>query len=182
MRTKITLKAVAQMPPNSILWDNVIHGFNARRQFSETVTYSIIYRTKEQHQRWHKLGHHGVFTPEQARQQARKILLAVAMGDDPSEQRQQIRNAMSVSQLCDDYSNDMQSGRINSKKISTIKSDISRIEQHIKPKLGKFKVATITQDHVEEFMQSLTPGSAKRIMGLVGAILKQSCHRYRDAI
>jgi Arm DNA-binding domain/Phage integrase, N-terminal SAM-like domain len=182
VRTKITLKAVAAMQPNSILWDNVIHGFNARKQRSETITYSIIYRTKERHQRWHKIGHHGVFTPELARQQARKILLAVAMGDDPSEQRHQMRNAMSISQLCDDYANDMQSGRINGKKQSTIKSDMSRIKQHIKPKLGKFKVATISSDEIEEFMNSLTPGAAKRIMGLVGAMFTYAIKRKRDLL
>lgn len=177
MRTKITLKSVGQMPQNSILWDSVIHGFNARKQRSETITYSIIYRTEDQIQRWHKIGRHGVFTPELARQQARKILLAVAMGDDPSEQRQQMRNAMSISQLCDDYANDMQSGRINGKKLSTIKSDMSRIKQHIKPKLGKFKVATISSNEIEEFMNSLTPGAAKRIMGLVGAMFTYAIKR-----
>ena len=103
--------------------------------------------------------------------------MAVAMGDDPSEQRQQMRNAMSISQLCDDYANDMQSGRINGKKLSTIKSDMSRIKQHIKPKLGKFKVATISSNEIEEFMNSLTPGAAKRIMGLVGAMFTYAIKR-----
>jgi Arm DNA-binding domain len=120
MRTKITLRAVAKMPPNCILWDGVIAGFNCRRQFSETRTYSIIYRTKDQVQRWHKIGHHGVFTPELARKQARHILLAVATGQDPSDERHQLRDAMSFCQLCDDYSNDMQSGKINGKKASSL--------------------------------------------------------------
>jgi hypothetical protein len=35
MRTKIGLKAIAAMPPNSIIWDTEVRGFNARRQFSE---------------------------------------------------------------------------------------------------------------------------------------------------
>ena len=35
---KIGLKAIAAMPPNSILWDVDVHGFNARRQFSDVVT------------------------------------------------------------------------------------------------------------------------------------------------
>jgi Arm DNA-binding domain len=116
VRTKITLKAVAQMPQNSIIWDSVIHGFNCRKQRSETATYSIIYRTKDQIKRWHKIGHHGVFTPELARQQARKILLSVALGDDPSGVRYDIRNSITIEQLCDDYVSDMQSGKINGKK------------------------------------------------------------------
>ena len=47
MRTKIGLKAIAAMPPNSILWDTEVRGLNARRQFSEVVTYSVVYRTLE---------------------------------------------------------------------------------------------------------------------------------------
>jgi integrase len=155
----------------------VIAGFNCRRQFSETRTYSIIYRTNDQVQRWHKIGHHGVFTPELARKQARHILLAVATGQDPADERHQLRDAMSFSQLCDDYSNDMQSWKINGKKISTIRTDLSRIEHHIKPQLGKFKVSTITQEQMEEFMNSLSAGSAKRIMGLTGSIFSWAVKR-----
>ena len=47
MRVKIGLKAIAAMPPNSILWDTEIGGLNVRRQFSDVVTYSIVYRTLE---------------------------------------------------------------------------------------------------------------------------------------
>jgi Phage integrase central domain/Arm DNA-binding domain len=170
MGTKIGTKAVEIMPPNSILWDSQIKGLCARRQFSDVITYSVVFRTHEGLQRWFKLGRHPILTPHLARQEAIKILRSVVLGDDPSAHRQALRNAMTVAQLCDDYRADMESGRINGKKASTIKSDHSRIERHIKPKLGKFKVATITSDQIDEFMHSLTPGSAKRIMGSLGGI------------
>ncbi len=76
MRAKIGLKAIAAMPPNSILWDTEVRGFNARRQFSEVVTYNIIYRTLEGTQRWQRIGRHGVWTPDLARKQARSVLIA----------------------------------------------------------------------------------------------------------
>jgi site-specific recombinase XerD len=177
MRTKITLRTVAQMPSNSVLWDNTIHGFNARKQRSETVTFSVFYRTKDQVQRWHKIGHHGVFTPEQARREAARILRAVAVGEDPSAERHALRNSMSISQLCDDYVADMQSGKVNGKKASTIRSDMSRVKQHLKPKLGKFKVATISPDQIEDFMNSLSMGSAKRVMDLLGVIFSYAIKR-----
>jgi hypothetical protein len=68
-------------------------------------------------------------------------------------------------ELCDEYQQ-----RANGKKVSTLKSDASRIATHIKPKLGKMKVASITSENVETFMHSLSPGSAKRVTGLLGAI------------
>jgi hypothetical protein len=64
MRTKIGLKAIAAMPRNSIIWDTEIPGLNVRRQFSEVVTYSIVYRTLDGTQRWQRIGRHGVWTPD----------------------------------------------------------------------------------------------------------------------
>ena len=46
--------------------DGSVKGFCARRQFSNVITY----RTKEGQQRWFKFGHHGVWTPSQAREGA----------------------------------------------------------------------------------------------------------------
>src|ERR1700733_444128 len=154
MRTKISLRPIGAMPPNSIIWDTEIRGFNARRQFSEVVTYSIVYRTLDGVQRWQKIGRRGVWTPDLARKQARSVLMARDLGKDPSAERMALRSAPSVSELCDLYLTDMDAGGINVKKASTIKSDKSRIKWHIRPKLGKLKVASVTSEVVENFMHS----------------------------
>ena len=111
-----------------------------------------------------------LLTPQEARKQAIRILQGVALGKDPSAERQALRSAPTVSELCDDYAKDMQSGKVNGKKQSTIKSDLIRINTHIRPKLGKLKVISVTKEQVEEFMHGLSPGSAKRIVGLLSAI------------
>ena len=98
MATKIGLRDVAALPPNSILWDSQVRGFCVRRQHSETITYSVIYRNKDNIQKWLKLGRYPILTPALARQEAIKVLRSVALGEDPSEQRQQLRNSMSVGQ------------------------------------------------------------------------------------
>jgi integrase len=121
-------------------------------------------------QRWQRIGRHGVWTPDLARKQARSVLMARDLGKDPSADRMALRSAPTVAELCDSYIADMDAGRINGKKLSTVKSDKSRIATHIRPKLGKLKVASVTREHVETFMHSLSPGSAKRVTGLLGAI------------
>jgi Arm DNA-binding domain len=113
---KITIKSVAQLAPSQILWDDGIRGFAARRQFSSVVTYSIFFGTQDGIQRFYKIGRHGVFTPETARREAQRVLMSVALGQDPSADRHTRRNSTSLSELCDDYLADMISGRIPNKR------------------------------------------------------------------
>ena len=176
-KAKIGNKNVAVMQPHTILWDTKIHGFCARRQFSNVVTYSVVFRTYDGIARWMKIGRHGVFSPDQARQEAARVLREVALGNDPAGARMALRSAPMMEELCDEYVSDMQSGRVNGKKLSTIKTDISRIATHIKPALGKRKVAGITQEDVEHFMHGLNPGSARRVTGLLGAIFSYAIKR-----
>jgi hypothetical protein len=82
-----------------------------------------------------------------------------------------------VAQLCDEYQR-----RDNGKKPGTIRSDNSRIKLHIKPKLGKLRVASITSEQVEDFMHSLRPGSAGRCIGLLGAMFNHAVKRKLVAV
>jgi integrase len=173
-RVKIGLRELAAQPSGPfVLWDSgdgSVKGFVARRQFSDVVTYSVIYRTRDGQQRWFKLGHHGVWTPSQAREKARQIRFAADNGKDPALERHELRSGASVSELCDEYVANMESHKLNGKAPSTKKADRSRVEKHIKPKLGKIRVAAITPLQIEQFMNGCTPGSAKRLMQLLGAI------------
>ena len=72
---------------------------------------------------------------------------------------------------------DMKSGKLNGKKPSTIKSGLTSINKHIKPKLGKLRVASVTQAEVEAFMHQLSPGNARRSLGLTGAIFTYAIKR-----
>jgi Arm DNA-binding domain len=110
MRAKISLRAIGAMPPNSIIWDTEIHGLNVRRQFSEVVTYSIVYRTLDGVQRWKRIGRHSVWTPELARRQARSVLMARDLGKDPSADKMALRSAPTVAELCADYEASMALG------------------------------------------------------------------------
>jgi integrase len=177
LKAKIGLRQIADLESNSIIWDTTIPGFNVRRQFSEVITYSIIYRNREGAQKWYKLGRHPILTPHLARQEAVKILRAVTLGEDPSGERKALRNAMTVAQLADQYIADLESGRINGKKLSTLASDKSRVKNHIVPKIGKLKAVSVTQEQAEDFMHDLSIGNARRTIGLLGAIFSWAVKR-----
>ena len=172
VKTKIGIKVIEAMQPHSIIWDTLVPGFNVRRQNSAVVTFSIVYRTLEGTQRWQRLGRYGVWTPDQARKEAQRVLRARDPGEDPAGARMALRNSMTVAQLCDEYS-----ARENGKKPATVKSDNSRITLHIKPKLGKLKIATVTGEQIEDFMHSMSLGSQGRVIGLLGAIFSYAVKR-----
>jgi hypothetical protein len=170
-RVKIGLREIAAMQPHTVLWDIEVKGFSARRQFSEVVTYSVIFRNREGRQNWYKLGRHPILTPHIARTEAIRILRAVTLGEDPANDRHALRSGATLAELVDDFVKDMDQRRgLNGEKNTTIKSDKSRIENHIKPKLGRYRVAAISQDQIEQFTNDCSTGSARTILALLSTI------------
>jgi integrase len=170
-RVKIGHRELAAQPPGPfILWDSDAKGLCARRQFSDIITYSVIYRTRDGRQRWLKLGHHGDWTPTQARAKAHHIRFAADNGEDPAAEKHALRSGATMSELMDDYVADMDAHKLNGKAASTKRADRSRVEKHLKPKLGKIRVTAITQFQIENCMNECSQGSAKRLIQLLGAI------------
>lgn len=207
MRQRIGLRQVRSLKLGETIWDEAVPGFGARRQRSDAVSYVLFYRTKEGRQRWFTIGRHGApWTPEQAREEAKRLLGDVARKVDPAAEKRAGRNAQTISQLCDLYLADAEAGRLvtrrrTQKKASTLAIDRGRIARHIKPLLGQLSVAAVTREDVEGFMHDVTEGktatrtktkprglarvrggkgAANRAVGLLGAIFTYAVrHRMR---
>ena len=101
-KRRIGLREVRAIPAQGIIHDDAIPGFAARRQKGSAVTYLLRYRTQDGRQRWHRIGRHGApWTPDEAREEARRILGEVARGVDPAGEREAKRKALTVAELCD---------------------------------------------------------------------------------
>src|SRR4029453_2818070 len=115
-------------------------------------------------QRWFTIGRHGApWTPEAAREEARRLLGDVAHQRDPAAEKRAARNAQTVAELCDLYLADAEAGRLltrrrTQKKASTLAIDKGRIARHIKPLLGQLRVAAVTLGDVECFMHDVAEG------------------------
>jgi integrase len=193
------------MAPETEIWDSAVTGFGARRQRSEAVTYTLLYRTAAGRSRRFTIGRHGApWTPETARDEARRLLGLVAQGQDPAADKRALRSAVTVAELCARYLEDAKAGRIIGrgglpKKPSTLASDEGRVHGHIVPLLGRLAVAAITRQDIEQAMHDIAAGKtetgprkvrprgiskftggrgvATRTVGLLGAIFSYAMDR-----
>jgi len=205
VRKRIGLKDIQLLKPNETVWDDAVTGFHARRQKSPSVSYIVVYRNAEGRQRWQTIGRHGSpWTPNTARDEARRVLGRVVDGADPAAEKHRKRNAVSVAELCDLYLADIEAGRLltrrkAAKKASTIATDKGRINRHVKPLLGGMRVDGVTHDDVDAFMYAVADGrtagrtktakkhglanvrggkgTATRTVGLLGAIFSYAVRR-----
>jgi integrase len=194
---RIGLREVRALQPNEIAWDTAVAGFGARRQRG-AVTYILKYRTAAARQRWHAIGRHGApWTPDTAREEARRLLGEVAKGRDPAADKRAARHALTVGELCDRYLADAEAGRLlirggRTKKPRTLGGDRGMVAGHIKPLLGRQAMDCVTRADVERFMHNVAEGktaaragtgkkrgvshvrggvgTASRTVGLLGAI------------
>src|SRR6266571_2645111 len=108
---RVVDSAAAVKGKRLLLWDDELKGFGLLILPSGVKAYIANYRVGGRLQR-QTIGRHGVLTPEQARDRARKILASVADGHDPvAEKREDDRAKMTVAELADI---DRKSTRLNS--------------------------------------------------------------------
>src|SRR5205085_10296741 len=118
------------------VWDSELKGFGLKVATTGLKTYFVWYRAGEGRaaaRREYTIARHGELTPDEARDEAAKVLGRVRLGEDPQARRHRARGEMNVAALCDLYLAD----GVSKKKDATLVSDKARIRAHIKPLLGK---------------------------------------------
>ncbi len=180
------------------LWCSELKGFGIRVAASGKKAYLVDYRTAGGERRRMNLGVHGVVTTEQARKLALDSLGGVVRGEDPQLEKRTRRKSLTMSDLCQRYLDAAERGLIlgkggSPKKASTMATDRGRIEQHIKPLMGRMLVMDVKRADVQRFVRDVQAGktakkepsgrkqgvtdvrggagTATRTTGLLGAIL-----------
>jgi integrase len=168
-KLKLTKTAVESQTPQKeavILHDTEVSGFQAKVTPTGRRIYQVWYRTKEGKERRPKIGEHGVFTVQQARDRARVILGAVHKGEDPAAALQALKAAPSMEDLCGRYMSDH--AEIH-KAASSISEDASMIRNYILPFLGSTKVSSVTPIDVQKLHLNFKkfPHRANRLVALL---------------
>jgi integrase len=158
--TKLIVDELAPRDADYVVWCGKLRGFGCRVRPSGHKSFIATYRAGGRNATPRKvtIGTYGKLTVEQARKEAGKILAKAELGEDVALQRAQARAEMTVSELCDEY---MREG-VDHKKPSTLASDRSRIECHIRPLLGRKRIGAVTRVDIGQFLRDVAMGKARR--------------------
>lgn len=162
-RARISKRTVDSLKPtekDSYLWDTELAGFGVKLTPKGLAVYLVQYRLGGRRGRTRRvtLGRHGAITPDQARIAARRVLGRVANGDDPAEDKRQARNDTTIAELCDNY---LEFGA-RGKRASTLATDRSNIERHIKPLLGRRLLSSVRRADIEQFQHDVALGKTSQ--------------------
>nr|WP_210289721.1 integrase family protein [Chelatococcus caeni] len=169
--TKKAVEALeAPATGQAFLWDGELKGFGVRVTKAGVKTFIIQYRNAEGKSRRINIGRFGIMTVENARDEAKIKLGAVAAGEDPADTDDDPHHQVTVSDLCDWYLTEARAGRILGRrnrpiKKSTLAMDKSRIETHIKPLLGKRLAHTLKVADIEGMQSDIVAGKTAKPRG-----------------
>ena len=161
------------LPPKTgyrFLWDGELRGFGIKVFSSGTKSFVLQYRNSERVSRRILLGRYGVITVEQARDEARVRLGEIAKGLDPATVKASDQNSPTVGAICDWYLEEAGAGRLLGRKrqpikASTLYMDRSRVETHIRPLIGRRKVAALVLSDIEQMQIDIAAGKTAKPRG-----------------
>ena len=164
--TKISQSLIGRLnsKPDSdyTLYDAELPGFGLRVRTSGSMSFILKYRNTEGRQRFLTLGTHGPITVQDARQKAFKALAEISNNDDPMETRAARRAVLTIGELCDQYLEACEAGRVRfrrkSKSAESLVNDRSLVERHIKPCLGSKPISQLKSGDVEQLMSDVLEG------------------------
>jgi integrase len=165
---KITDKLVRELAPpaagNRVTYDSEVSGFGIRITKAGARSFVLNYRAEGRERRL-TLGQYPAWSVEQARAEAKKRRREVDGGADPLAHRTALRQAPTLSDLCDAY---IEEHLPNKRELSAL-DDRAMIAKHIRPKFGAEKLKAIDSKVVARLHRSLkaTPYRANRVLSLL---------------
>ena len=172
MKAKITKKAVDSAYPgghDSFLWDAALVGFGLKITPAGKKVYVLQYRANGRVRRY-TIGTHGSpWTPEQAREEAKRLLGEVAAGADPAARKGQRRRSPTVNDVCDRYLSEHVD--IHNKP-STAREFRRLVEPRIRPALGPAKAASISRQDIVRLHHGMreTPRQANQVLAVLSKL------------
>ena len=171
-RTKLTDANVKRLKTpvsgNAVTWDTVVIGLGARVTAAGHRALVLNYRTRDGRQRRYTIGSFPDWSIAGAREEARRLKRQVDAGGDPLADIEAERGAPTVNDLIQRFIAE----HLPRKRPKT-QCDYGRmLKLHIRPALGRLKVAAVTWSDIDALHRKITksgsPVAANRVMTVVG--------------
>lgn len=173
-RAKITKREVDRLPLDreTWLWDTEVRGFGVRARDGGAKVYFVSHGTgRRQQDRRVTIGRHGApWTPETARQEARRLLGLVATGQDVAGNRAALRALPTVAEFSERFLTEYATPY---KRPSSVAADESLLARVIVPRLGPVRLDKLTRADVAALHHARrdTPTDANRALALLSKML-----------
>ena len=170
---KLTKRFVESVKPHAagdqVIFDDEIPGFGLRVKPSGVRSYLVQYRNHQGRSRRLTLGKHGKVTADGARKHALRVFDAVRNGKDPVAERRAHIEAPIMNDLLDRYVGEYVEKR---NRLSTQQEVKRLIERHIRPELGRHKVAAVTRQDMVKLHRALaeTPRQANFVLAVCSKV------------
>lgn len=150
---RLVARVVAEAGREVILWDDLVVGFGLRVRGTGRRTWIVRYR-RSGLERKYTIAPAALLGVEAARDRARKVLLLVADGRDPAEERRAARDGMTIAELAGLFLAERvdQPGHVTYKNVT---------ETHLLPLLGRLTVAAVVELDVVEALRKIKAGPGK---------------------
>ena len=177
--TKLTKRVVDSLEIGDrqvIYYDSELKGFGVKVSPSGVKSWCVEYRPgaggRGTAKRRMALGSTSTLTPEQARSAARKILSAVALGEDPAALRTRARETPTFLQFANRYLSEEAAAKL---KPTTLTNYRIYVHKHAGAFIGNLKLDKIASADVSKMHHSIgqtRPATANRVVECVSSIYR----------
>lgn len=153
--TKRTVDSIVATAADQFIWDTDVPGFGLKVTPRGSKSYVVQYRMggRETHAQRRAIGRHGVWTPDEARTEARRVLQMVDRGIDPREDDRK-RKRETVTLAFDTYA-DLFIEQYLKKNWKRWEEGKARIDQHCKPQLGNRPITSFERADITPILDSV---------------------------
>ena len=168
------IKALKPRQTNFIEFDTVVKGFGIRVTPAGAKAFVIDYRNRSGRQRRYTIGKFPTWSVAAAREEAKRLLREVGVGNDPVADRNKARGGETVADLAGRYVEEC----LPKKRPSSQLNDRDMLRLYVLPALRSRSVQDIEREDIEALHKKITgagkPYRANRVVSLLSKMFTLS--------
>ena len=178
--TKRKIDAAQASDRDDYIWDAELTGYGLKITPKGRKVYLVQYRIGGRRGRTRRvtIGVHGSpWTPETARDEAKRLLAEVALGRDPAEERTRRRTESTVGEIADRYLSE----HVEFHNKASTKREATRIvNARIRPEFGPTKISDLSRGRIKAWHQSMqhAPYEANRSLAYLSKMMSLACNEW----